>query len=109
MMQLTRIEPVLQIGDVAEIFRVSIPTVKRWVHDARAGKNNFILPISTPGRQLAWNKNAVERYLSENQQAVNAPKAESSAKTAKRHNEAMREIERKHGIKVKQQVGKEGQ
>jgi len=103
-----KIESVLQIEDIASVFRVSIPTVKRWLHDAKRGKNNFPLPISgVPGRRLAWSRTAIEDFINETPQVVNAPKVESAAKQRQRHNAAMLELKQRHGVKIEPQKGKE--
>lgn len=102
-----QIEPVLQMEDIAKIFRVSIPTVNRWLQDAKRCKNDFPLPINTPGRKLTWNRDLVEEYLNRNIQIAEGPHVESAAKQRKRHNEAMIELERKHGLTIKSRKGKE--
>ena len=100
-----RIEPVLQIEDIASAFRVSIPTVKRWLHDAKQGKNNFPIPISgVPGRRLAWSKTTIEDFINETS-PVDSPKV-TPRQLKKRHAEAMQELSIKHGIGDKQ-AGKE--
>ena len=98
-----RIEPVLRLGDLVEIFRVSVPTVHRWLREARRGKNNFPMPISTPGRVLIWNKNEIETFLSGKSQPVNEPRVEPPSKRQKRHKAAMSELEQRHGVKIKTQ------
>ena len=100
---MNRIEPVLQMEDIAEIFRVSPQTVARWLRDAKRGENSFPQPLNTPGRKLIWSRDSVEMYLNENQQVVNVPQLESAIQQRKRHNAALAEIERKHGIPIKPQ------
>ena len=59
-----RVDSILHIEDVAEIFRVGTPTVRRWLRETRQGKRDFPLPISssTPGRRLCWNSSTIEEY-----------------------------------------------
>ena len=103
-----RIEPVLKMDDITEIFRVSVPTVNRWLRDSRRGLSAFPLPINTPGKRLLWNKNTVEDYLEGNSQAINVPKLESPSKRKKRHREAMLVLENEHGLKIKPLRRREG-
>ena len=95
------IKPVLFVEDMAEIFRVSVPTVIRWEQDSRQGLSNFPLTLDTPGRRLAWNPVEVEEYMSQSPRPPNAPKRESAAKERKRNQVALADIAAKHGGKVK--------
>ena len=95
-----QIEPVLTMDDVTKIFRVSIPTVNRWLRAARQGQNHFPLPVNGPGRKLIWSKDAIENFLAGISQAASAPKVETASKRRRRHEAAMSELE-KHGVKVK--------
>lgn len=87
--------------DVAAIFRVSVPTIHRWLRDARDGKNGFPLPTGTPGRKLAWNRDSIEEYLNDNKQSDTFPRLETATKLQSRHRAALADIEQNHGIKPK--------
>jgi len=102
-----KIEPVLRMDDIVEIFRVSVPTVRRWLQKARQDKNGFPMPIRTPGRVLLWNKDEIETFLITQSQPANLPEIESPDKRLKRHKDAMRILEVEHGVKVKPRTGKE--
>ena len=96
----SKLESLLEVQDITALFNdISRATLFRWLRDARQGKNNFPLPLNTPGRKLVWNKAAIENFINENQQVVNVPKTESTTQQRKRHATAMSELERKHGIK----------
>ena len=98
-----KLEPLLELVDVATIFRVKPLTITRWLHD----ENDFPKPISTPGRRLVWSRDAIEEYLCRNPQIPDAPKPESASKLRQRHNAALLELEQKHGVQIKPRKGKE--
>jgi len=54
---------VLLLYEVAALLRVSPATIRRWVAERRAGRGNFILPISEPGQQLRFLASDVESFL----------------------------------------------
>jgi len=58
-----KIEPVLYAEEIAEIFRVQVDTVYRWVQDAVQGKNNFPLPIDMPGRRYCWHRDKIMEFM----------------------------------------------
>jgi len=94
-----KIEPLLGLKDIIVAFNISKATLFRWLRDARHGKNNFPLPLNTPGRRLVWNKAAIEAFLAESR-SVDCPKVETSSQMQKRHKAAMNAIEQKHGLKI---------
>ena len=55
---------VLLIHEVAVLCRVAESTVRRWVAESRAGRGDFPLPISQPGRKLLWRASDIETFLS---------------------------------------------
>lgn len=54
---------ILLIDDLAQIFRVSPVTIRKWLQKSRKGEGDFILPISAPGAKLRWLEIDVVRYL----------------------------------------------
>jgi len=89
------------MDDLTEIFRVSAPTVNRWLRDAREGKSNFPLPINGPRRRLLWDRDAILAYLSGGVSVTSPiPKIESAAQRRKRHDAAMESL-KKHGITIR--------
>ena len=54
---------ILLIGEVANLLRVSIPTVNRWLHQTRKGQGHFPLPISVKGGKGRWLSTDIEQYI----------------------------------------------
>jgi len=94
-----KIEPLLGLKDIIVAFNISKATLFRWLRDARHGKNNFPLPLNTPGRRLVWSKAAIEAFL-EKSQPVDCPKAATPRQLKRRHADAMYKLESVHGVKM---------
>jgi predicted DNA-binding transcriptional regulator AlpA len=91
------IQSVLHVGDIMRIFGVSQPTVYRWIGEARAGKNDFPLPIGNGyKRKLFWSREAIIAYQNANIVFPTA-KIESASQRKKRHHAACESLAR-HGI-----------
>jgi len=95
------IKPVVHKPEFAGALCVSLPTFNRWFHDFKLGLNNLPPPLDIPGRRLAWNRDLVEEYLSQNLQPVDTSKVESAAQRRKRNEAALAHIQKNHGRKVK--------
>jgi predicted DNA-binding transcriptional regulator AlpA len=54
---------ILLIGEVANLLRVSIPTINRWIHQTRRGQGQFPLPISTNRGKGRWLSTDIESFL----------------------------------------------
>jgi len=54
---------VLLIGEVANLLRVSIPTINRWLRQSRMGQRVFPLPINTHRGKLRWLRTDIEKYI----------------------------------------------
>lgn len=54
---------ILEIGEVASLLRVSIPTINRWLRQTRNGEMDFPLPISPKGCKGRWLASDIERYI----------------------------------------------
>ena len=96
----------LTIDDIMKIFHLSRNSVYRRLREARAGRGGLPLPIPTgTKRSLRWNAEDVRNFL---QSANDAPKTlptlkiESATQRQRRHNAAMKQLER-FGIKAKAQ------
>ena len=55
---------ILTIKEVAAYFRVSEPTVKRWLMLSRQGLGDLPLPVSSKGCRLLWNKEDIIAWRS---------------------------------------------
>jgi predicted DNA-binding transcriptional regulator AlpA len=51
---------ILTAAEVADYFRVSLSSLKRWVLLTRRGSFDFPMPISPKGGQLRWRKTEIE-------------------------------------------------
>lgn len=63
---------ILLTQDMARLFRVSIPTIYRWLRQTRKGERDFILPISAPGATLRWLASDAEAFLESQSSKHNA-------------------------------------
>ena len=54
---------ILTISEVAEIFRVTPVTIRRWTKTSREGKSCFPKPIGAKFQHLRWNKDAIFDYF----------------------------------------------
>jgi predicted DNA-binding transcriptional regulator AlpA len=90
--------------DMMRIFGLSRTSIYRRLREARAGRGGLPLPIPTGAkRSLRWNAEDVEKFMqSANDQPQTSPtlEIESVSQRQKRHNAAMKKLER-FGIKAK--------
>ena len=99
-----QIEPLLTIKEIMAIFRVSQPTIYRWLVEARAKRSQFPLPIKGQKKQkLLWSRESIESFQNASSPA-HEPKIESASQRKKRHNAAMGNL-KKNGVKTKQSSG----
>ena len=56
---------IFTLDDVVQYFRVSPPTVKRWLGLTRSGRGDFPLPVSPKGCRLLWNREDIENWRSQ--------------------------------------------
>jgi len=54
---------ILLIGEVASLLRISIPTLRRWLHESRRGQRNFPIPISEIGGKCRWLASDIEAFI----------------------------------------------
>ena len=54
---------ILTIVEVAEIFRVTPVTIRRWTKTSREGKSCFPKPIGAKFQHLRWSKDAIFEYF----------------------------------------------
>jgi predicted DNA-binding transcriptional regulator AlpA len=95
------IQTVLHAGDIMRIFGISQPTLYRWIAEARAGKNEFPLPIGNGyKRKLFWSRDAIIGY--QNASITPSPKIESATQRKKRNTAAIDRLRQK-GVSVKQE------
>ena len=94
------------VEDLMRIFQLSRVSIYRRLREARAGRGGLPLPIPTgTKRSLRWNAEDVRKFM---QSADDEPqtqptlKIESATQRQKRHNAAMKQLER-FGIKAKAQ------
>lgn len=92
-----KIEPVLNIKDIMEIFGISQPTVYRWLAESRSGRNRFPLPINGIKRKLLWNQSDIIAFS--NASSPPPVKVESAATRKKRHDAAMQMLQ-KQGVNI---------
>jgi len=52
----------LKISEVAELLRCSVPTVRRWLAEARRGERLFPLPLNQPRSQNLWRREDIENW-----------------------------------------------
>ena len=97
------LNPLLTIKDIMQLFGYSRNTVYRRLREARAGRGGIPLPIPTGAkRSLRWNAEDVRKFLeSANDTPQKSPtqEIESATQRQRRHNAAMKELER-FGIKA---------
>ena len=92
------IAPVLKSEDIMRIFGISQATLYRWISEARAGRNEFPLPIGNGfKRKLFWSRESIANY--QNASNAPAPKIESALQRAKRNTAAMSRLKAK-GVPV---------
>ena len=94
-----------RIEDLVELLGVSRATLDRWLAESRAGKNDFPLPFSRPGRRLIWTAEAVESWIEAKQKEVapNIPPKSEKQKAREfieRQERAQRALQR-HGLNRK--------
>jgi predicted DNA-binding transcriptional regulator AlpA len=97
------LEPLLTIKNMMQLFGCSRNTFYRRLREARAGRGGLPLPIPMGAkRSLRWNAEDVRKFLeSANDMTPKPPtqEIESAAQRQRRHNIAMKELER-FGIKA---------
>lgn len=54
---------ILLIGEVANLLRVSVPTINRWLRQARLGQGTFPLPISAKKCKGRWLSTDIDAFL----------------------------------------------
>ena len=80
---------ILLVHEVAEMLRVSVPTVNRWLGEARRGAGSFPLPISTTKGKGRWIASDVEAWIAcQSRPSVTPPK---SVKQKRRNAKAFQE------------------
>ena len=94
------IEPLLTIADIMRIFRISQPTVYRWLALARRGESQFPLPVGGHKQKLRWSREAIAAYQNANNSQP--PTIESASQRSKRHRIACESLA-KHGVKITSQ------
>jgi predicted DNA-binding transcriptional regulator AlpA len=53
---------VLKINEVADLLRCSVPTIRRWLSEARRGERLFPLPLNQPRCQNLWRLEDIENW-----------------------------------------------
>ena len=53
---------ILKINEVAKMLRCSVPTIRRWLSEARRGERRFPLPLNQPGSQNLWRLEDIENW-----------------------------------------------
>ena len=96
-----KIDPLLGLQDIIEIFNCTPNTIFRWLREARAGQTDFPLPVRLPGRKLGWTKDSVETYLSRGSPPVEHLKFETESQRKKRNADALDILKKEFGLKVK--------
>ena len=99
-------ETLLTTEDMMRIFGLSRTSIYRRLKEARAGRGGLPLPIPTGTKQaIRWNAEDVKKFLENaNDQPQTSPtlEIESATQRQRRHNAAMKKLER-FGIKAKTQ------
>lgn len=54
---------ILHIDEVASLLRVSIPTINRWIRQARNGERDFPIPIGPAKSRGRWLSSDIEAFL----------------------------------------------
>jgi transposase len=91
-------QALLTIKDLQDFFRVSEPTIRRWLSEARKGEGNFPKPVNGFKRKLLFRPADVERWAGCEQQQAPV-RVESAKSREKRHNAAMKRLQTK-GVSV---------
>jgi len=55
---------ILTVSEVASHFRVSVPTLKRWLMMSRRGRFDLPMTISPKGCRLLWRREDIENWQS---------------------------------------------
>jgi len=76
---------ILLLHEVAERLRVSASTVSRWLAQARQGKTNFPLPISTARGKGRWTAESIDQWVAS--QYVQNPFPNRAKRKEERRNE----------------------
>jgi predicted DNA-binding transcriptional regulator AlpA len=74
---------VVKIDEVAELLRCSIPTIRRWLAEARRGERRFPLPLNQPHSQNLWKLEDIENW-SENADRPTPKKSKHQAMVQRR-------------------------
>jgi len=80
----------LTLKDLLLIIQVSEATLRRYI-----ASDNFVKPVSLPGRKLLFRPGDVEAWLAADSQQQPIPNFESSSERKKRHAAAMESLQRK--------------
>jgi predicted DNA-binding transcriptional regulator AlpA len=100
----------LTVKDLMQILKLSRVSVYRRLNEARAGRGGLPLPIPTGAkRSLRWNAEDIRKFLENANDVPQMPskqEIESAAQRQKRHNAAMKHLER-FGIKATQPTGEQ--
>jgi predicted DNA-binding transcriptional regulator AlpA len=85
---------ILFAEDVCGHFRISRPTLKIWLRQARDGKIDFPLPVSPMGKKLRWAASDIYRWRSVigNDNAMPKPENRSAAQRKRRIERAVAEL-----------------
>jgi len=85
--------------DLLAISRLSESTARRRLKESRNGIGQFPKPIDEFKRKLLFHPDEVERWATFQQQPMPVVKVESETQRQRRHNVAMKALERK-GVKT---------
>jgi transposase len=75
---------VIKIDEVAEMLRCSIPTIRRWLAEARRGERLFPLPLNQPNSQNLWKLEDIENWTENSADKTPRKKSIHRAKVQRR-------------------------